>query len=64
MVTDRLFQLELSDLKRGPNEATRAKGAWRRGLGCARLVRTAWRAPHGPPGYKDEHGCRPFMYHL
>mmetsp|Transcript_23812 Transcript_23812/g.52072 ORF Transcript_23812/g.52072 Transcript_23812/m.52072 type:complete len:89 (+) Transcript_23812:496-762(+) len=38
MVTDRLFQLHLADLKKGPNKATRAKGAWRRGHGCARLV--------------------------
>eukprot|EP00965_Chrysotila_dentata_P119059 3935987-Pleurochrysis_carterae.AAC.2 len=38
MVTDRLFQLELSDFKKGPEKATRAKGAWRRGSGCACLV--------------------------
>eukprot|EP00965_Chrysotila_dentata_P124621 4119324-Pleurochrysis_carterae.AAC.1 len=38
MVTDRLFQLEQADLKKGPNKATCKKGAWRRGLGCARLV--------------------------
>eukprot|EP00965_Chrysotila_dentata_P040203 1334901-Pleurochrysis_carterae.AAC.1 len=38
MVTDRLFQLEVADLKRGPRKATRSKGAWRRSLGCARLV--------------------------
>eukprot|EP00965_Chrysotila_dentata_P110957 3667246-Pleurochrysis_carterae.AAC.1 len=38
MATDRLFQLELSNLKRAPNKLMRAKGAWWCGMGCARLV--------------------------
>eukprot|EP00965_Chrysotila_dentata_P110702 3657832-Pleurochrysis_carterae.AAC.1 len=65
MVTDRLFQLELANLKKGPNKATRAKGAWRRGSGCARLVLPRGGcASHGPHGTEDEHGRWPSPHPL